>query len=162
MATAYETERDVMRRGAARNNILALKELGVRLQFQVDATRLDEEPVSPRQVDKIGFVFPHAGGGGGDSRAKDEYVLANEPLLKNFLATSRAKLVKGGTAFIVMKETEPYSLLTKKFPEYATEFGYSGLEKRRFVGPDDYKHVYTGRSKAVKGDEHASLFIFTK
>jgi hypothetical protein len=162
MATSYETEEDVMERPAARKNILALKDLGVRLQFQVDATRLHEEPVSPRQVDKIGFVFPHAGGGGGDAEAKRQYVLLNEPLLKNFLATSLVKLADGGAAFIVMKETEPYSILTQKFSEYASEFGYSSVEKRGFAGPNDYKHVYTGRSKAVKGDEHASLFIFRK
>lgn len=161
-ATAYESREEVMARPKAQQNVLALEQLGIRIEFNIDATALDEEPVSPRLVDKLGFVFPHAGGGGGDEASIREYVLRNEPLLTKFLETSFSKLAPDGSAFVVMKNTMPYSLITKNFPAYAETYGYTKFEDRGFAHPDDYEHVQTASSKKVVDKSNARLFIFTK
>lgn len=158
-ATSYETEEAVLQRPAARANVEKLRELDVPVAFNVDATRLGEEPVSPRPVKRLAFVFPHAGGGGGNEQHIQEYIENNEPLLRGFLQSGLQKLKPGGTIGIVLKNTQPYNRIDLE--AIADELGYKFVAIRDFHAPLGYKHVQTNSSKRV-ADTNAQIHVFKK
>ncbi|KAH8099728.1 hypothetical protein BXZ70DRAFT_940859 [Cristinia sonorae] len=94
VATAYDEEKECYAKYPEAEGIVgALRERGVTVLFQVDATRLEKcHALKGRTFDKIVWNFPHAGKGITD---QDRNILSNQLLLLGFLRSASAFLARG-------------------------------------------------------------------
>ncbi|THH33169.1 hypothetical protein EUX98_g1022 [Antrodiella citrinella] len=93
-ATAYDDEKECYAKyPEAEGIVAALREKGVQVLFQVDATKLDKcHALKGRRFDKIVWNFPHAGKGITD---QDRNILSNQIMLLGFLRSASEYLTHG-------------------------------------------------------------------
>ncbi|TIB92872.1 hypothetical protein E3Q19_01795 [Wallemia mellicola] len=137
-STAIDTEEEAYAKyDDCREIVDTLKSKGVRVLFQVDATRLDKcKELNGMKFNKIYFGFPHLGLGIKD---QDRNVLVNQALILRFFASAQKFLTSGaidynfkgkvglereeeedipdneekgrkGVVVITLKQTKPYNL----------------------------------------------------
>lgn len=93
IATCYES--GVNSHEAAERNVAYLRGNGIRVLFDVDATKLEECPsLESRLFDKIIFNFPHAGG--------KMRIERNRDLLRGFFVSSERTLKRNGLALVTL------------------------------------------------------------
>lgn len=134
VCTAFDTEIMTCEKyPEAQGNLDALRDMGARCLFEVDATRLSKNTALKGQFyDKIIFNFPHVGLGIKD---QNRNVMANQDLIINFMQQSRKKLNKGGDIVISIKTGIPYDLWQMK--KLARDVGLELRRSFEFL-PDDY------------------------
>ena len=91
IATCYEPESSLSE--STKDNVTALIDHGVKVEFGVDATKL-EEKFREIKWDKIIFMFPHIGG-----KMK---IQKNRELLKNFAQSVQKVLAKNGSVIVAL------------------------------------------------------------
>ncbi|EKM84228.1 hypothetical protein AGABI1DRAFT_104172 [Agaricus bisporus var. burnettii JB137-S8] len=93
-ATAYDSEEECfVKYPEAKDIVQNLRERGVEVLFNIDATKLDKiSGVKGRKWDRVVWNFPHAGKGITD---QDRNILSNQVLVLDFLR-SAAKVLRDG------------------------------------------------------------------
>jgi len=83
VATCYDNETELKEKYSdAAENIEAIEDLGGRVLYQIDATKLaSSKHFKGKRFDKIVFNFPHVGAGIKD---QDRNILTNQKLLQGF------------------------------------------------------------------------------
>ncbi|NXT84613.1 FDXA1 protein, partial [Zapornia atra] len=95
VATCYESEEEVSRRGRAAESIQLLRERGAEVMFSVDCTKLkDRFSSEEREFDCIYFNFPHCGRKAG--------VVKNRELLACFFHGSAEVLTEEGEVHVAL------------------------------------------------------------
>ncbi|KIY73396.1 hypothetical protein CYLTODRAFT_417072 [Cylindrobasidium torrendii FP15055 ss-10] len=93
-ATAYDSEEECYSKYPESQEIVSsLRERGVHVLFDVDATKLEITPgIKGRQWDKLVWNFPHAGKGITD---QDRNILSNQMLILDFFRSAENMLKRG-------------------------------------------------------------------
>jgi len=101
-ATAYDEEKECyLKYPEAEGIVVGLREKGVQVLFQVDATKLEKcHALRGRRFDKIVWNFPHAGKSITD---QDRNILSNQVLLLGFLRSASDFLTHGPVPHIQLK-----------------------------------------------------------
>jgi len=83
VATCYDSKEDLNEKyNDANENIQAIEDLGGKVLYQIDATKLASlKQFKGKRFDKIVFNFPHVGAGIKD---QDRNILTNQKLIQSF------------------------------------------------------------------------------
>lgn len=153
VATCYDSKEDLNEKyNDANENIQAIEDLGGKVLYQIDATKLASlKQFKGKRFDKIVFNFPHVGAGIKD---QDRNILTNQKLIQSFfdnaaeLLTSRILYddLNDGEILVTIKSGNPYDLwdikklakstgkLITKTSYYFNPNLYPGYHHRRTIG----------------------------
>ncbi|OUM69188.1 hypothetical protein PIROE2DRAFT_68585 [Piromyces sp. E2] len=167
VATCYDNETELKEKyNDAAENIEAIEDLGGKILYQVDATKLASlKHFKGKRFDKIVFNFPHVGAGIKD---QDRNILTNQKLLQGFfdnaseLLTSRVLYndMNDGEILVTLKSGNPYDLwdikkLAKSTGKLVTKTSYQ-FNPNLYPG---YHHRRTIETGSPKGDLYAKSII---
>ncbi|MCL5260704.1 MAG: DUF2431 domain-containing protein [Gammaproteobacteria bacterium] len=154
--------------------IASLKEQGVKVHFEIDATKIDQKQkaLEPRRYKRIHFNCPQLGAGTGSNNYQDRKI---PKMLKAFFA-SAAKIQKTGDRIhMVLPRPGEYGEGNRKFRQAgiygifaaSAKAGYVLIAKHKFVGDEGqrytlYEHMITGKSASADVTESSREYIFKK
>lgn len=124
-------------------NIKLLKQAGVKILHELDATELHQNFYS-NAFDTIIFQFPHSG-----SREGINGVNANYVLVRNFIISASHILKRDGVVLITVVDSDFYNNMFR-FDELAEELGISLPTKYKFDPKDypEYEHTITHQDES--------------
>jgi len=104
VATCYDNEKELKEKyDDAAENIEAIEDLGGKVLYQIDATKLASlKQFKGKRFDKIVFNFPHVGAGIKD---QDRNILTNQKLLQSFFENA-AELLTSRVLYNDMNDGE--------------------------------------------------------
>jgi len=137
VATTLDTEFETYRKYPhSREIVETLRSMGIMLLFEVDCKRFYKEPWAAEKFDRIGFNFPHVGGG-----SLDETVMTMRALLKLFFKQCRRSLRENGKVLISLRDTPFYGRW--QINRQADIMGFTREKTSRWKNPPGYKSVRT-------------------
>lgn len=127
----------------AKLNTMLLKQAGVKILHELDATELHQNFYS-NAFDTIIFQFPHSG-----SREGINGVNANYVLVRNFIISASHILKRDGVVLITVVDSDFYNNMFR-FDELAEELRISQPTKYKFDHKDypEYEHTMTHQDES--------------
>lgn len=171
-----------------KKRIESLKEQGMKVKFEVDASHL-EEAFPDQRFHRIHFNFPHHGGSFNDKNEQGERILPS--LLASFFKSAKLNQKLGDRVYVTLpKIVKPKALPNRdtlsvtQYQEFydayiynifeaAARAGYKPLAKHWFRGKREdgeeeherysgYQHAETGRAQSAEVAQNAREWVFEK